>query len=86
VQSYIKEITPFRRTPYLRYTILEVALHILIPLPGYEGVICYFVLDRTVCNPISDFLMLIQILRIYLLVRVIFHFTKWSNRHSSIIW
>lgn len=61
--------------------ILECICHMLISPPGYETKICYYVLSRIVCSTLSDILMLLAILRLYIFIRVFNYYMQWSNKH-----
>lgn len=61
---------------------LEIVIHVFISLPYIEPRICLYVMTRIVCNFLSDFFMLATMLRVYLVLRVICHLTKWTNGHT----
>ena len=82
LNAYHKSNLQFVKSPYFKYMICEILIHLVISCPGYESKICYMVMDRDVCNPLSDLFMLIAILRLYLVIRVFVAFSKWSNNHS----
>ena len=79
---YIPKTDLFRRSTHLRMAIIEVLIHAFISVPSVEGKICFYVMTRIVCNFLSDFFMLVTMLRVYLVLRIICHLTKWTNAHT----
>lgn len=82
-KGYIPSSMRFRKTKYLKLVIAEVIIHALISPPQFENKLCYWVLARKVCNPLSDLFMLFTVLRLYLIVRAICYFTKWTSGKSE---
>ena len=80
---YLGPSDKFRRTRYFKQMLMEVIIHACISPPGFENKICYWVMFRKVCNPLSDLFMLFTMLRVYTVIRALSHFTKWTNAHSS---
>lgn len=55
--------------------IIEVAIHIIFSIPYREPNLCYYASGRDVCNPYSDIVMFVAVLRFYLIFKVYYHFS-----------
>jgi Ion channel len=79
---YLRQSASFWQSRHLKLALLELVINGVISPPGWEDKICYPVMARGVCNPLSDLFMLVAILRLYLVLRVYCHCSQWTNEHS----
>ena len=89
VRDYIyieKNEIAFIRTPHFKYLLLEIVLAAMIPYPGQNGYILYMELGNPLMIPYSSILCVFSLLRVYFLLKLFKHLTRWTNSLSEYVW
>ena len=80
--KYVKHNETFHKDKKLIVALIEVSIHIIFSIPYSEPNLCYSSSGRIVCNPYSDIVMFVALLRFYLIFKVFYHISQSTNTHS----
>jgi hypothetical protein len=89
VRDYIyrekKEIS-FLKTPYFWIMLFEIVLIIPIPYPGVNGYFFFRDMGIPLLIPYSSILTIFSLLRVYFILKLFKHLTRWNDSLSEYIW
>ena len=89
VRNYIyrlKNELPFYKVSLFYILVFELILLSLIQYPEMNGYIIFMELGHPILVPVSSLFATISLLRVYFILKLFKHSTKWTNSLSEYIW
>jgi len=89
VRDYIyreKKEVSFLKTPYFWIMLFEIVLIVPIPYPGVNGYFLFKDMGTPLLIPYSSILTIFSLLRVYFILKLFKHLTRWNDSLSEYIW
>ncbi|OMJ88617.1 hypothetical protein SteCoe_9397 [Stentor coeruleus] len=75
----------FLKSKALKRTLLEIFIYIYQPLPFYDKTFAFEQLNGTLSIRLDEIFSSLMLIRVFLLFKILKHYSKWTNEHSTAI-